>query len=44
MKMWWLHGPPSTENRTKIPYKSIVEGQQVGGGRIEPTATGLQLH
>ena len=35
------HGPPSTENSTKSPYKSIRAGQNVAGARIEPTARPL---
>jgi hypothetical protein len=39
--MWWLHGPPSTENSIIIPYKSIGAGQCVAGAQIEPTDRGM---
>jgi hypothetical protein len=30
--MWWLHGPPFTENRTKTPWKSMTVGTAYGEG------------
>jgi hypothetical protein len=31
-QMWLLHGPPFTENSTKIPYKSMTVGTVRGEG------------
>jgi hypothetical protein len=32
VQVWWLHGPPFTENSTKIPYKSMLLGTERGEG------------
>ena len=42
--MWWLHGPPSTENHAKIPYKSMTVGTEHGEARIEPTRVAVAPH